>query len=64
MDYLLVLFVNLAIASVVLSVGIVLTRSPQQDIRNVLGESMGWGAGLFFSYSAAILMFEYFLMAG
>jgi len=64
MDYLLVIFATLAIATVVLSVGIVMTRSPQQNLRSVFGESLGWGAGLFLSYSAAILVFEFSLVAG
>lgn len=63
MDYLFAIFATLAIAAVVLSAGIVMTRGPREDLRSTINESLIWGGGLFLSYSAAILTFEVVLAA-
>lgn len=63
MDYLFAIFAAPAIAAVVLSAGIVMTRGPREDLRSAINESLIWGGGMFLSYGVAIVTFELVLAA-
>lgn len=57
MNYLLSMLAVLVTGMIVLMVGILITREPEQSFKSALNESLAWGTALFLSFGAGSLTF-------
>lgn len=56
MDHLFSMLPLLIMAMSLLMLGILISRSPKQNLCSAIAESLGWGLGFLLSFSAEILL--------
>lgn len=59
MHYLFAIPAALVSGMIILMVGILVTREPEQSLQSAFHEGLAWGIGLILSFSAEILMSAY-----